>query len=75
MNLMDVITVMDRDNMIISCLDGSFECLYRRRHGSCPTHDAYAAIQDKLTDDLSAIPLQDIIFAPKDDSISVEQAE
>ena len=75
LNLMDVILVMDRDNMIISCLDGNFECLYRRRHGFCPTHDAYAAIQDKLAENLAAIPLHDLISAPKSDVIPAEKAE
>ena len=38
---MDIINVMERENMITSCLDGDFQCPYHHRYGFCDVHEAW----------------------------------
>ena len=59
---MDVINVMERENMITSCLDGDFQCPYHHRYGFCDAHEALAGVQGKLADYLSTLNLYDLIF-------------
>ncbi|WP_337544904.1 Rrf2 family transcriptional regulator [Megasphaera sp.] len=60
--LMDIINVMERENMITSCLDGDFQCPYHRRYGFCDVHEALAGVQGKLSAYLATIHLYDIMF-------------
>ena len=59
---MDIINVMERENMITSCLDGDFQCPYHHRYGFCDVHEALAGVQGKLADYLSTLNLYDIMF-------------
>lgn len=60
--LMDIINVMERENMITSCLDGDFQCPYHHRYGFCDVHEALAGVQGRLADYLSTLNLYDIMF-------------
>lgn len=61
-SLMDLIDVMDRENMLTSCLEENFDCPYRNKNGICDVHNALYSIQGKLTDFLSTISLYEVMF-------------
>lgn len=60
--LMDLIHVMDRENMMSSCLDEEYECPYREKMTDCSIHVSLKHIQDHLAAYFSTITLHDLIF-------------
>lgn len=62
-SLMDLINVMDRENMLTSCLEDDFDCPYRNKKGVCEVHNALYNIQGKLADFLATINLYDVMFS------------
>ncbi len=60
--LMDLIHVMDRENMMNSCLDGDYSCPYREKMKDCSIHNSLKYIQDHLAAYFSTITLYDLIF-------------
>ncbi|KMO85950.1 Rrf2 family transcriptional regulator [Megasphaera cerevisiae DSM 20462] len=61
--LMDLITVMDRENMVSSCLESGYFCPYRKRqYDGCSVHNSLCQIQHKLTEYFSTFTLYDMMF-------------
>ena len=61
-SLMDLIQVMERENMISSCLDEGFSCSYRERNAHCGIHSSLEKVQQKLAAYFSSITLYELIF-------------
>jgi Rrf2 family protein len=61
-SLMDLINVMDRDNMVSSCLNPAVACAYREKNKSCCVHDALCQVQQNIIEYFKTLNMYDIIF-------------
>ncbi|MCH4166845.1 MAG: Rrf2 family transcriptional regulator [Megasphaera sp.] len=60
--LMDLINVMDRDNMISSCLNPSVHCPYRDKNHGCCVHDTLCQVQQHIINLFTGLNMYDVIF-------------
>lgn len=60
-SLYDLIIAMDAGIELISCMNTSYTCEWRERHGHCEVHCQLACIQKKLADELRSHTLLEII--------------
>lgn len=56
-----LLTVIDESVSISACMDQEYECLRRKRNGTCPIHNKLSVIQKNLTDELKKYTLSDLI--------------
>lgn len=61
-SFMDLINIMDRDNMINSCLNPSVKCPYKEKNNGCCVHDTLCQVQDHIVDLFSGTNMHDVIF-------------
>ena len=62
MSVYDLVEVMQAGRLIGSCMDGEFECDWRKREGKCKVHNHLGIIQKKWDDELKGISLHQLIF-------------
>lgn len=61
--LMDLIDVMDRDNMVSSCLNPAMSCPYREKNEGCCVHNSLCQVQQYIVDYFKTLNMYDIIFS------------
>lgn len=60
--LMDLISVMNRENMVSCCLTEENDCQYKKQHSGCCVHSYLCQLQGRLTEIFKTLSMQDIIF-------------
>ncbi|MEG0779583.1 MAG: Rrf2 family transcriptional regulator [Oscillospiraceae bacterium] len=61
--LYDLLSAMEEDGSLISCMDPDYSCALRLRNGGCAVHGHMAVIQRRLDDELRAHLISDILAA------------
>ena len=65
--LWEVIHVMDRENMVTSCLNDSFVCMYRDTYDNCVMHESLCEVQDHIEAYLKKLTIYDLVFVHSHD--------
>lgn len=60
-SLYDLICVMEGDTNVTACMQGHYDCEWRRTHGICKIHLNLHAVQEEINQKLRAKNLWDII--------------
>lgn len=60
--LFDLITIMEADKKVSSCMQADFNCPWREKHHVCQVHNHLWKIQQELDQKLQEYTLYDILF-------------
>ena len=60
-SLYDLITIMEGDAHVTACMQGSYDCEWRRTHGICKIHLNLCVVQEEINQKLRAKSLWEII--------------
>lgn len=63
--LFEIIQITDRENMVTSCMNEEFYCMYREVNEGCIMHTSLCQVQSHITKYLKTLTIHDLIFLKK----------